>query len=133
MPMYIVGGLHLANGAGPALFLEASATATVDVVPTGPTPFGWRCTFLGGHLTLELRDVSEGGQLPIGEVFRVRRHLIDSAIAAEGVKQGLGLVYSIETCRRGDGQVFVAPYDVVAGASPLAYDYQAIFSVIGSD
>jgi hypothetical protein len=123
----ICGTLRLSNGQVPDIFIDWPGKIKTDK----DDEIGFRCKILSGHIIVEyfhsLKDED------IDEVFRMTRHLVDYTILTKILFERIGLLYTLETCKRDTGEIVNAIPDRAPAVEDIQISFSDVLNLIGAD
>ncbi|VVB66654.1 Uncharacterised protein [Candidatus Gugararchaeum adminiculabundum] len=69
------------------------------------------CRIACSHILVEIFDCLEEENRRDDDIFRITHHIIDTVILSYILKEGLGLTYSLDYCKKSDDQIRMAHPD----------------------
>lgn len=121
----VSGTLILPNGEEPKIYFE-----TDGALINGKVKVPYKCSILGKHISLEFLEGFES-ENDIDKIFRAAKHIIDSTILSRVILDGVGFLYTIETCRKHNGEFHLAKPDQAPLEQNISFDTNLLIKLIG--
>jgi hypothetical protein len=125
MSTSVSGSLRLLNGQVPNLNFELNGILKIE-----KEDVEWQCRILGGHFIVEFPNWPTKHQ-DDDEIFRVAQTLIDNMILCPIVDEGVGLSYTLEHCKKWNGEIILKKPDQAPQIEDIQIDRDRIFNLIG--
>ncbi|MDE1765080.1 MAG: hypothetical protein KGI27_02275 [Thaumarchaeota archaeon] len=121
----VSGSLRLTNGQLPNLFIETEGFAIVN-----EENIPYRSKLLGSHFIVEFQDPLRN-ENEVDEIFRVSKHIIDNMILSQVAIEGIGLFYTVEHCRKSNGDMVISIPDQSPKDESSILVFNDVLNIIG--
>ncbi len=131
MSTIISGSLRLSNGQSPSLCIDVPR---IEIPQEDSTQWISSCKILGGSLLIEFIEFTEKlpeKDIPIDELLRVAKHIVDGLILSQVAVEGIGLSYSLDFYKTCTGEVLSVPFDFISQLESISFRAEDVSNLLG--
>ncbi|MDE1768319.1 MAG: hypothetical protein KGH62_03040 [Candidatus Micrarchaeota archaeon] len=126
MKTIVVGKCMLSNGKPPMFHIEVNEWI---FHLSDSIKLRYNAVILAGHITIEFLDELNYSD---DDIFRISRHIVEAAILTQILKNGTGVTYALESCRKADNSGIFAIPDTIKEPKAI-FDENKLVNLIGAN